>query len=95
MPNGVARSQDFYEGSESARQPNFRSMQQGAGGGYRRTSTLDNLLPSGNGMAEPDKQRALYGVQHSAVGQSEATFDKSLWLTGGARTESLYNKTFG
>lgn len=95
MPNGVARSQDFFEGSERSRMPEFHTMQQGAGGAYRRTSTLDNLLPSGNGLAEPDKQRALIGVKHSPVGQSDETFDRSLWLNGGARTESLYNKTFG
>ena len=91
MPNGVARSKDFFEASESVRQPSFRPVQLDP---YRRTSTLDNLFPTGNGMGEQDKQRSLMGIQHSAIGQSTDTFDKSLWLRS-ERPPSLYNKTYG
>lgn len=93
--NGVAdRSQDFYDGSEGSRQPSFRPVRLAP---YRRTSTLDNLLPSGNGMAEPDKQRSIMGINRSTIGQSNDTFDKSLWIPkthSESFTASLYNKNY-
>jgi hypothetical protein len=87
------RSQDFYDGSETSRHPAFRPVRVEP---YRRTSTLDNLFPTGNGMGEQDKQRALMGIGRSAIGQSGETFDKSLWIRNQpSPADSLYSKTYG
>lgn len=87
------RSQDFYDGSEASRHPSFRPVQVEP---YRRTSTLDNLFPTGNGMGEMDKQRALLGVPRSPIGQSESTYNTSLWLRNERpQATSLYSKTYG
>lgn len=91
--NGVAdRSQDFYNGSESARAslPAFST--------YKRTSTLDNLFPTGNGMADQDRERLLMGVPHSPIGQSTNTFNQSIWLRNQPQDQetaaALYDKTY-
>jgi hypothetical protein len=93
--NGVAdRSQDFFEGSESVRKPSFKPVRIQS---YRRTSTLDNLYPTGNGMAQRDTQRVMLGIPRSSIGQSDETFDKSLWLPRDhpeSFSASLYNKTY-
>lgn len=90
MPNGVARSQNFYEGSESVRHPALRPVQTFP---YRRTSVLDTLQPiSPNGLGTQDRQRALMGIRSSALGQSDSNFDKKIWL--GQGNAALYNKTF-
>ncbi len=89
------RTQQFqFGGAESTRPPQFRTMQTGAGrGGYRNTSVLDNLQPSGNGMSAQDKQRSLYGVNRSTLGTSNSTFDKSLWLgTDKSKFVPLYSQ---
>lgn len=95
MPNGSAapRSQNFYEGSESVRQPQFKTIQQ-VPGTYRRTSTLDNLYPTGNGMDDQGRQRQMMGISSSAIGQSSDSFEKSIWLRN-PEQPTLYNKTFG
>lgn len=92
MPNGVAvpRSQNFYEGSENVRRP-VTPIQVLP---YRKTSTLDNLYPTGNGMSSADRDRRMVGATRSPSGQSEDTFGKSLWLKN-QEPISIYNKTFG
>lgn len=94
MANGVARSQNFYEGSESVRQhPALRPVMTQP---YRRTSVLDTLQPTtGNGMGTEDKQRTLMGIRSSSIGQSGDNFEKSLWLRSERPAVSLYDKTFG
>lgn len=90
MPNGIGRTADFTDGSERVREPQFQPVQTEQ---YRRTSVLDNLLPTGNGLGARDKQRQIMGINHSAIGQSEGNFDKSLWLRNEV-PESRY-KNFG
>jgi hypothetical protein len=91
MANGIAvpeeplagRSQEFQEAATRVRQPQFRTLQNAVGGGlrtYRRTSLLDNLQPSRNALGSMDWERAKLGVPKSPIGQSDSTFDKSLWL---------------
>lgn len=83
------RTEQMVSASESAREPQFHTIQQGQGG-YRRTSVLDTLQPSGNGMSGQDRQRLLYGVKRSALGLSNESFDKSLWL----RNERTFNPLY-
>lgn len=95
MPDGVAeRSQSFYDGSEAVRNPSFRPVQMQP---YRRTSTLDNLFPTGNGMGSQDRQRQMMGIGSSAIGQSPDTFDKSLWLRNPVQQQqaTIYAKNYG
>jgi hypothetical protein len=92
MANGEGRTAAMVDGAERVREPQFRTVQQ-APGRYVRTSVLDNLQPSGNGVSALDRQRLLLGVNKSAIGQSDDTFDKGLWLRN-ERPPSLY-KTFG
>jgi hypothetical protein len=92
MNGAVDRSHDFYDGSESVRHPAFRPVQVEP---YRRTSTLDNLFPTGNGMAERDTQRVMMGIPRSPIGQSDDTFERSIWLRNDTRPSvSLYSKTY-
>lgn len=89
------RTEQMVSASERVREPQFQTMQVGAGrGGYRRTSVLDTLQPTGNGMSGQDRQRLLYGVKGSSLGLSTDSFDKSLWLP---RTQGnpLYRPTLG
>lgn len=91
------RSQDFYEGAENVREPQFRTIQQSEGPRvYRRTSTLDNILPTGmgNGMGSADKERYFMGIPRSQAGQSEGTYNKSILLNA-SQQSSIYSKTFG
>lgn len=92
--NGEAgRTAEMIGGAESAREPSFRTMQQ-VGLGYRKTSVLDNLQPSGNGMSGLDKQRQMFGIK--TQGQDEETADKGLWLRNQSNPNpSLYNTNFG
>jgi hypothetical protein len=95
MPDGVAdRSQSFYNGSEAVRNPAFRPVQMQP---FQRTSTLDSLMPTGNGMGDQDKQRQMMGIGTSAIGQSQDTFDKSLWLRNPAQQQqaTIYAKNYG
>lgn len=93
MSDAVDRSQDFYDGSESVRKPSFQPVRLAP---YRRTSTLDNLFPTGNGMGQRDTQRAMMGLSRSSIGQSEDTFDKSLWIQNSQQpvARDLYSKTY-
>lgn len=94
--NGVAgRTAEMVGGSESAREPSARTVQQ-VGFGYRKTSVLDNLQPSGNGMSGLDKQRQMFGIK--SLGQDQETADKSMWLKNPSNPNpSLYNtnQSFG
>lgn len=72
MPNGAGRSMNFAEGAERVRT-----------GGFKFTSVLDNVMPSGNGLSATDRQRSLMGVDRAPIGQSTTTYDKSLWLRQG------------
>lgn len=86
--NGEAgRTSEMIGGAESVREPEFRTMQK-VGMGYRKTSVLDNLQPSGNGMSGLDKQRQMFGIK--SLGQDEETADKSMWLKNPSNP-SLYN----
>ncbi len=93
MPNGTGRSADFNDGSERVREPQFYSKQQ-VGGAYRATSVLDSVLPPANGLANLDNQRRLYGFNESALGRSETTFDKELFIRDRKTPMPLY-KNFG
>lgn len=84
-PDGPAlagRSMEFTQAADNVRKPNFRTLQNSVGGGtrYRRTSILDNLMPSRVGLGTQDFERAKLGLSRSSSGQSESTFDKGLWL---------------
>jgi len=90
----AGRTAQFNEAATNVRVPNFRTTQNAIGGGsaYRRTSILDNLMPSRVGLGAQDYERAKLGVARSSSGQSESTFDKGLWLRA-ERPPDL--KTFG
>lgn len=90
MPNGQGRTAQMIEGAERVRQPRF-SVQTASK--YTRTSVLDNLRPTGNGVGAQDQQRRLMGGRGSGVGSSQDTFEKRLWLDQ-QPSPSLY-KTFG
>jgi hypothetical protein len=76
----MARSEDFAEGSERARRPQFQSVQQMSNRNFQAISVLDNVIPNPNGMGQPDLQRRLVGSQGSASGRAQSTFDRQLWL---------------
>lgn len=87
----AGRSMEFSSAATRVRSPQFRTLQNSVGN-YRRTSILDNLMPSRNALGSQDYERAKLGVPRSSSGQSESTFDKGLWL----RTERPPDlKTFG
>lgn len=87
------RNAEMVNGAVSAREPQFQTVQQQQPGGYRKSSVFDFLLPSGNGMADKDRTRTIYGIKRSAIGLSEDTFDRGLWLRN-ERSPALYS-TFG
>jgi hypothetical protein len=76
----MGRSAEFASGNESARQPQFQSVQQQSNRNFQALSVLDNVIPNQNGMGSNDLQRRLVGSQGSPVGRSSSTFDKQLWL---------------
>ncbi len=76
----MTRSEEFQGGNESARSPQFRSVQQQANRNFQATSVLDNVLPNQNGMGRADLERRMVGSRNSPVGRSQTTFDKQLWL---------------
>ena len=76
----MLRSEEFEDGADRVREPQFESVQQQAARNYQQTSVLDNLRPNPNGMAQPDYQRRLMGINSSQTGLSDTTFDKRLWL---------------
>jgi hypothetical protein len=73
------RVMQFNDAAIKVRSPQFRALQNSVGN-YRRTSILDNLLPSRNALGSNDWERAKLGVPRSSSGQSDSTFDKGLWL---------------
>lgn len=87
----AGRSAQFNDAATKVRAPQFRTLQNGVGS-YRRTSILDNLMPSRIGLGSNDFERAKLGVRKSSSGQSDSTFDKGLWLRA-ERPPDL--KTFG
>lgn len=87
----AGRSTEFSNAATRVRSPQFRTLQNSVGN-YRRTSILDNLMPSRNALGSQDYERAKLGVPRSSSGQSESTFDKGLWLRS-ERPPDL--KTFG
>lgn len=76
----MPRSQDFADGAERVRSPQFESIQQQANRNFQAISVLDNVMPAQNGMGAQDLQRKIVGSQGSSVGRSETTYDKQLWL---------------
>jgi hypothetical protein len=92
MQNGIGRSAVMQQGAEAVREPQFHTMQLAANSQYRKTSVLDSLLPSGNGRSALDRQRLIYGVDHSAIGQADSTFESHLYLRP-ERPVSLYSQT--
>lgn len=87
----AGRSMEFNDSAAKVRSPQFRTLQNSVGN-YRRTSILDNLMPSRVGLGTQDYERAKLGIGRSSSGQSESTFDKGLWLRA-ERPPDL--KTFG
>jgi hypothetical protein len=76
----MARSEEFAEGYESVRRPQFQSVQQQSNRHFTPMSVLDNIIPNQNGMGTQDLQRRMVGSTGGAVGRSQATFDRQLWL---------------
>lgn len=75
------RSNEFIGGSGMAREePQFRTLQQEGPRSYVPSSTLSQLFPGQNGRAADDQERVLLGIRNSAVGSSQDTFQRSLWL---------------
>lgn len=77
-----SRSTNFSQGFQSAKR-GPSTIQSGIAGGYRPKSVLDNLRPSGTGLAESDRSRLLAGggMLPSSNGSSESTYQRSSWLT--------------
>ena len=85
------RNAEFANSSEGVREPQFHTAQQIKPPGYQRTSTLDQLLPSDNGLGPQDYRRlAFLGQDHSPLGQSNDTFESSVWLRQ-QRPRALYD----
>lgn len=89
MENGMGRSAIMQQGAEAVREPQFHTMRLAEDSQYHKTSVLDNLQPSGNGRSALDRQRLLMGVNQSAIGQADSTFESHLWLRN-ERPPSLY-----
>lgn len=75
------RNNAFSAGATAGATSSFHTRQQGVSG-YRKTSVLDTLVPSGLGYSSPDRSRMLANgsMLSSPNGQSTATYDKSSWL---------------
>lgn len=77
------RNNAFSAGVTGASGSSFSTRQQGAGAaGYRKTSVLDTLTPSGLGYSGPDRSRLLANGEmlSSPNGQSPETYGRSSWL---------------
>ena len=94
MTNGSGRAANFNDGSEHVREPQFFTQQR-VTGGYRPTSVMDNVLPNPNGASQRDNQRRIIGFNESVLGQSEATFDKALWLREKKNPVAINNRNSG
>lgn len=79
----MTRSEDFVDGAERVRQPQFQSVQQQHNRNFQAMSVLDtpSVIPNQNGMGTGDLQRRMIGFRDSATGRSESTYDKQIWLT--------------
>lgn len=79
----MTRSEDFADGAERVRQPQFQSVQQQHNQNFRAMSVLDtpSVIPNQNGIGTSDLQRRRMGFHESASGRSESTFDKQIWLS--------------
>lgn len=79
----MARSEDFVDGAERVRQPQFTSIQQQHNANFRAMSVLDTpyAIPNQNGMGQADLQRRMIGFRESATGRSDSTYDKGIWLS--------------
>lgn len=79
----MARSDEFADGAERVRQPQFRSIQQQHNANFRAMSVLDtpSVIPNQNGMGVGDLERRKIGFRDSATGRSESTYDKQIWLS--------------
>ena len=77
----MTRSEDFSDGYERVRSPQFESIQQQHNRNYMATSVLDNIMPNANGMGAQDFQRHLVGRTGSPMGTSQSTWDTQLWLS--------------
>lgn len=76
----MRRSEEFSDGADKVRSPQFESVQQQSNRNFQAISVLDNVIPNANGMGQMDLQRRMYGSKGSAIGRSETTFDRQLWL---------------
>jgi len=72
-----SRSDAFGSGVESVRAPASHTISPLQ---YKRTSVLDAAPPTNNGYGTNDAQRRLYGAPGSGIGESQSTFDQSLWM---------------
>lgn len=78
----MARSEDFAGGADAAREPQFKTVQSQHNANFHGMSVLDTpyTIPNQNGMGSADLQRRIMGFHESVSGQSESTFDQSIWL---------------
>lgn len=78
----MTRSEDFADGADSVRQPQFRSVQQQSNANFRALSVLDTplVVPNQNGMGSNDLERKMMGRSESPSGRSQETFNQQLWL---------------
>jgi hypothetical protein len=78
----MTRSEDFADGAERVRQPQFKSVQQQHNANFRAMSVLDTpySIPNQNGMGTSDLQRRMIGFRDAATGRSDSTYDKQIWL---------------
>lgn len=79
----MARSEDFADGAERVRQPQFTSVQQQHNRNFQAMSVLDtpSVRPNQNGLGVADLQRRMIGFKDSATGRSESTYDQQIWLS--------------
>jgi hypothetical protein len=76
------RSAEFQDGQERAQRPQFQTVQSQHNANFHALSVLDlpSALPTQNGLGSADLQRKMMGVQDSASGRSESTYDQRLWM---------------
>jgi len=83
--NGVGRSAHFNSGFQAVREPQNRPI---TTLGFHPTSVLHQMLPSGIGFSNRDRQRFLYGgglfpSLPTQLGSSQDSYQKSVWLSRG------------
>jgi hypothetical protein len=79
---------EFGNGMAAPAGSYFHSMQNNVGVGYHPESVLAPLrINSGNGLGTSDRSRInAGGLFKTNNGQSQTTYDKSLWLTSPYRS---------